>query len=39
VPTGAVGAPETASLTIPSGIHTVGWWNGIVHDGNRIVHE
>ncbi len=39
VPTGAVGAPETASLTIPADIHTVGWWDGTVHDGDRTVHE
>ena len=39
VPTGAVGAPETASLTIPANIHTVGWWDGTVSDGNRIVQE
>jgi hypothetical protein len=34
-----VGAPETASLTIPADIHSVGWWDGTVRDGNRIVHE
>ena len=39
IPTGAVGAPETASLTIPADIHTVGWWDGTVSDGNRIVQE
>jgi Sortase domain len=39
VPTGAVGAPETASLTIPANIHTVGWWDGTVSDGDRIVQE
>jgi Sortase domain len=39
VPTGASGAPQTASLMIPPDIHTVGWWNGIVHDGDQIVHE
>lgn len=39
IPTGAVGAPETASLTIPADIHTVGWWDGTVHDGDRTVQE
>lgn len=39
VPTGAVGAPETALLTIPANIHTVGWWDGTVSDGNNIVRE
>jgi Sortase domain len=39
VPTGAVGAPETAALTIPADIHTVGWWDGTVQDGNRIIQE
>jgi Sortase domain len=39
IPTGAVGAPETASLTIPANIHTVGWWDGTVSDGNSIVRE
>jgi hypothetical protein len=39
VPTGAVGAPETASLTIPGDIRTVGWWDGKVRDGNRTVQE
>jgi Sortase domain len=39
VPTGAVGAPETASLTIPADIHTVGWWDGTVQDGDRTVQE
>ena len=38
-PTGAVGFPETASLTIPADVHTVGWWDGTVQDGDRIVHE
>ena len=39
IPTGATGAPETASLTIPANIQTVGWWDGAVIDGNRIVQE
>jgi hypothetical protein len=39
IPTGAIGAPETASLTIPANIQTVGWWDGAVSDGNRIVQE
>jgi Sortase domain len=39
VPTGAVGAPGTASLTIPADIHSVGWWDGMVQDGDRAVHE
>ncbi len=39
VPTGAVGAPETASLTIPADIHEVGWWDGNVRDGDRTVQE
>ncbi len=39
VPTGAVGAPETASLTIPSDIREVGWWDGKVDDDGRIVQE
>ena len=39
VPTGAVGAPETASLMIPPDIHEVGWWDGEVRDGRRTIHE
>jgi hypothetical protein len=39
VPTGAIGAPETASLTIPANIHTVGWWDGAVQDGDRTIQE
>ena len=39
VPTGAVGAPESASLTIPADIHEVGWWDGKVHYGSRTVQE
>jgi hypothetical protein len=39
VPTGAKGAPGTASLTIPDNIHTVAWWDGSVVDGDRVVHE
>jgi hypothetical protein len=38
-PTGAVGAPDTASLTIPDNIHTVAWWDGTVSDGRRTVQE
>jgi Sortase domain len=34
-----VGALETASLTIPADIHTVGWWDGTVHDGDSTVQE
>jgi hypothetical protein len=39
VPTGAVGAPEAASLVIPADIHEVGWWDGTVRDSSHIVHE
>ena len=39
MPTGAVGAPGSAALTIPDDIHTVGWWDGLVSDGDRTVHE
>jgi hypothetical protein len=39
VPTGAVGAPGSASLTIPADVHTVAWWDGSVRDGARTVHE
>ncbi|HXW78457.1 MAG TPA: class F sortase [Acidimicrobiales bacterium] len=39
VPTGAVGAPEAASLTVPADIHEVGWWDGKVRDGKRTVQE
>jgi hypothetical protein len=39
VPTGAMGSPETATLTIPSDIQTVGWWDGVVRDGERTVRE
>jgi hypothetical protein len=39
VPTGAVGAAETASLTIPADIHTVGWWDGTVSDGDGVIQE
>jgi uncharacterized repeat protein (TIGR01451 family) len=35
VATGAVGAPGAASLTIPSDIGEVGWWDGTLQDGNR----
>ena len=33
VATGAAGEPGTASLTIPSDVHTVGWWDGVVTNG------
>jgi hypothetical protein len=39
IPTGAAGAPETASLTIPADIDTVGWWDGTVRDSERTIHE
>ncbi len=39
VPTGADGAPGTASLVVPGNIHTVAWWDGSVLDGDRVVHE
>ena len=39
VPTGAVGAPGTASLTIPADVNTVGWWNGTTRDGDRIIRQ
>ena len=39
VPTGATGAPGTASLAIPADIHKVGWWDGTVYDGDRTVQE
>jgi hypothetical protein len=39
VPTGADGAPGTASLTVPDNIHMVAWWDGTVLDGDRVVHE
>jgi hypothetical protein len=39
VPTGAVGAPKTASLTIPADIHEVAWWDGRVRDGHQTVRE
>jgi hypothetical protein len=39
VPTGATGTAETASLTIPSDVHTVAWWDGTVRDGTRTVQE
>jgi Sortase domain len=37
VATGAVGKPGTASLTIPSDVHTVGWWDGVVTHGTTRV--
>jgi hypothetical protein len=39
VPTGAVGAPGTASLSIPSDIREVGWWDGKVRDASRTFQE
>ncbi|HTW09872.1 MAG TPA: class F sortase [Acidimicrobiales bacterium] len=39
VPTGAVGRPGDAALSIPYDIRTVGWWDGLVLDGNRSLHE
>jgi hypothetical protein len=39
LPTGAQGAPGTASLTIPDDVHTVAWWDGTVLDGDSVVHE
>ena len=39
MPTGAVGAPETASLTIPTDIDIVGWWDGDVQDRDQTVRE
>jgi hypothetical protein len=39
VPTGAKGAPGTASLIIPDNIRTVAWWDGRVLDGDRVLHE
>lgn len=37
VATGAVGKPGTATLTIPSDIHTVGWWDGKVTQGATTI--
>jgi hypothetical protein len=39
VATGAVGRPGSASLTIPSDIHTVGWWDGVITDGDKRMKE
>jgi hypothetical protein len=39
VPTGATGSVGTAALTIPSDVHTVAWWDGVVSDGGRTVQE
>jgi hypothetical protein len=39
IPTGAVGPPGTASLTIPQNIHDVGWWDGTVTDGTQTARE
>jgi Sortase domain len=37
LPTGAVGAPGSASLTVPKDIDTVGWWDGVVTNGSSMV--
>ncbi len=37
VATGAVGAPGSASLTIPPDISEVGWWDGTLQVGSRRV--
>jgi hypothetical protein len=39
VPTGATGAVETASLTIPTDVNTVAWWDGTVRQGAHTVQE
>jgi hypothetical protein len=39
VATGAVGRPGSASLTIPSDIRTVGWWDGVVTDGDKMIKQ
>jgi hypothetical protein len=39
VRTGATGAPQTASLTVPDDVHTVAWWDGTVRDGARTIEE
>lgn len=39
MPTGATGAAETASLNIPTDVHTAAWWDGSVSDGSRTIHE
>jgi hypothetical protein len=39
VPTGATGSVGTAALTIPSDVHTVAWWDGVIRDGDRTVQE
>jgi hypothetical protein len=39
VPTGAVGRPGAASLSIPADIQMVGWWDGKVRDGDRTILE
>ena len=39
VATGATGSVGTAALSIPSDVHTVAWWDGVVRDGDRTVQE
>jgi hypothetical protein len=39
VPTGATGPVASASLSIPGDVHTVAWWDGTVHEGDRTVYE
>jgi hypothetical protein len=39
LPTGAVGPPGIASLTIPENIHQVGWWDGTVTYGAQALRE
>ncbi len=39
VPTGALGAPGAASLSIPADTHKVGWWDGMATDGGRTAGE
>ena len=39
IPTGAVGPPGIASLTIPQNVHEVGWWDGTVTNGTQTVRE
>jgi Sortase domain len=39
IPTGAVGQPGIAALTIPEDVHEVGWWDGTVNDGASTRRE
>ena len=39
LPTDAVRAPGDRRPAIPPDIHTVGWWDGTVQDGDRSVQE